>query len=40
MQRFHETCCYFDQNQNRKGNISLSNFDGQLQKILFAFVLV
>ena len=35
MQRFHETGCYFVQNQNRKGSISLSNSDGQLQNILF-----
>ena len=33
--RYHKKCCYFDQNPKCKGNISLSNFDGQLQVVLF-----
>ena len=35
IQRFHKMCCYFGQNPKHKGNISPSNFDGQLPNILF-----
>ena len=38
MKRFPETCCYFVQNQKRKESTSISNFDGQLQNILFTCI--
>ena len=38
MLRYHQTCCYFSQNPKCKGSISLSNFDGTLQIILFTFL--
>ena len=35
MQRFRKTYSYFGQYPERKGNISPSNFDGQLSNTLF-----
>ena len=35
MQRFRKTYSYFGQYPERKGNISPSNFDGQLPNTLF-----
>ena len=35
MQKFHNTCCYFDQNPKHKGSISSSKFHKQLPNILF-----